>query len=627
MSLDGEVWERGRVRAGSAQHSSGLLHRETEIRELNGRARRAGAGDRGAEREREAVERAGARRSLEERQAAAATVERRRDALERPVARARGGRARASLGGAGGGGAQSEIATHRGRGSIRWRARWPRPRPSSRQFQARARARPGAQLADLDGVVHALEARARGGGSPARRMRASAARGCRGRGRVGGAAGRAPSRRAASSRPVSRRAPQDERSSRARVAEIDAEVAGLAAGLTGLLETESTQRDRVGRAAAALPGAQGRDRCRLEEAARGRSASSRPSCASCSTRSSSSACSARAELDRTFERLRTEYQMDPESVDARADRRRGFDPRQAARELGESRARLQLARRGQPARARGVHEEEGALPVPGPAARAISPAPGPSCSRRSRRSTSPRASCSSRPSRKVQEHFRDVFKTLFEGGDAELRTVGEDPLECEIEIAAKPRGKHLQSISLMSGGERALTGDRAAVRDLPGQAVAVLPARRGRRAARRRQRRPLPQHAPALQRQDPVRRDHAQQEDDGGRRLPLRRDHAGARRLDAGVGEASTSATRATPAARRRASWPTARGLEPAVPAGVMSSGTASGPDWDAPASALTQHLGADARPARAGSIRRRARSSRRRCSRADVGPGDHRAR
>ena len=54
-------------------------------------------------------------------------------------------------------------------------------------------------------------------------------------------------------------------------------------------------------------------------------------------------------------------------------------------------------------------------------------------------------------------HFRDVFRTLFEGGDAELRAIGEDPLECEIEIVAKPRGKHLQSISLMSGGERALT--------------------------------------------------------------------------------------------------------------------------------------------------------------------------
>ena len=58
---------------------------------------------------------------------------------------------------------------------------------------------------------------------------------------------------------------------------------------------------------------------------------------------------------------------------------------------------------------------------------------------------------------KVQVHFREIFLTLFEGGDAELRMVGEDPLECEIEIAAKPRGKHLQSISLMSGGERALT--------------------------------------------------------------------------------------------------------------------------------------------------------------------------
>jgi chromosome segregation protein len=58
---------------------------------------------------------------------------------------------------------------------------------------------------------------------------------------------------------------------------------------------------------------------------------------------------------------------------------------------------------------------------------------------------------------KVQGHFRDLFMTLFEGGDAELRTIGEDPLESEIEIAAKPRGKHLQSISLMSGGERALT--------------------------------------------------------------------------------------------------------------------------------------------------------------------------
>jgi chromosome segregation protein len=58
---------------------------------------------------------------------------------------------------------------------------------------------------------------------------------------------------------------------------------------------------------------------------------------------------------------------------------------------------------------------------------------------------------------KVQINFKDIFKTLFEGGDCELRMLGEDPMEAEIEIVAKPRGKHLQSITLMSSGERALT--------------------------------------------------------------------------------------------------------------------------------------------------------------------------
>ena len=50
-----------------------------------------------------------------------------------------------------------------------------------------------------------------------------------------------------------------------------------------------------------------------------------------------------------------------------------------------------------------------------------------------------------------------MFATLFEGGDGELRMIGDDPLECEIEILARPRGKNLQSISLLSAGERALT--------------------------------------------------------------------------------------------------------------------------------------------------------------------------
>jgi len=57
----------------------------------------------------------------------------------------------------------------------------------------------------------------------------------------------------------------------------------------------------------------------------------------------------------------------------------------------------------------------------------------------------------------VQTHFTDTFSTLFVGGSAELRMVGDDPLECEIDILARPRGKNLQSISLLSSGERALT--------------------------------------------------------------------------------------------------------------------------------------------------------------------------
>ena len=57
----------------------------------------------------------------------------------------------------------------------------------------------------------------------------------------------------------------------------------------------------------------------------------------------------------------------------------------------------------------------------------------------------------------VNENFRKVFTTLFEGGEAALLLTGEDPLEAEIEILARPRGKKPQSISLLSGGEKALT--------------------------------------------------------------------------------------------------------------------------------------------------------------------------
>lgn len=58
----------------------------------------------------------------------------------------------------------------------------------------------------------------------------------------------------------------------------------------------------------------------------------------------------------------------------------------------------------------------------------------------------------------VDGHFRELFSTLFEGGHAELRlTESDDPLEAGLEIMACPPGKKLETMSLMSGGEQALT--------------------------------------------------------------------------------------------------------------------------------------------------------------------------
>ena len=57
----------------------------------------------------------------------------------------------------------------------------------------------------------------------------------------------------------------------------------------------------------------------------------------------------------------------------------------------------------------------------------------------------------------VDLNFKQVFSTLFEGGEAALSLTGDDPLEAEIDILARPRGKKPQSLSLLSGGEKALT--------------------------------------------------------------------------------------------------------------------------------------------------------------------------
>jgi chromosome segregation protein len=58
----------------------------------------------------------------------------------------------------------------------------------------------------------------------------------------------------------------------------------------------------------------------------------------------------------------------------------------------------------------------------------------------------------------IQKHFSDYYRLLFGGGSAELLMLDEENvLECGIEIVARPPGKKLQHLALLSGGEKALT--------------------------------------------------------------------------------------------------------------------------------------------------------------------------
>ncbi len=60
--------------------------------------------------------------------------------------------------------------------------------------------------------------------------------------------------------------------------------------------------------------------------------------------------------------------------------------------------------------------------------------------------------------KEVDQHFQRLFSTLFDGGSAHLELVdSDDPLEAGLEIMAQPPGKRLTSLTLLSGGEQALT--------------------------------------------------------------------------------------------------------------------------------------------------------------------------
>lgn len=59
--------------------------------------------------------------------------------------------------------------------------------------------------------------------------------------------------------------------------------------------------------------------------------------------------------------------------------------------------------------------------------------------------------------KRINENFNAIFREIFEGGESALRLNVDDSLESRIEVLATPRGKKVGSLSLLSGGEKALT--------------------------------------------------------------------------------------------------------------------------------------------------------------------------
>ncbi len=57
----------------------------------------------------------------------------------------------------------------------------------------------------------------------------------------------------------------------------------------------------------------------------------------------------------------------------------------------------------------------------------------------------------------VNQHFYEIFNLLFAGGDAKLVLEDDDPFQADIRILATPTGKKLQSLNMLSGGEKTLT--------------------------------------------------------------------------------------------------------------------------------------------------------------------------
>jgi chromosome segregation protein len=449
VSLDGEVWERGRVRAGASPRSGGLLHRETEIRELTGRLAELMLHIEGQDRERQGLEarradlardRETAQTALDARRAASEALARELEAAEREQrwASDEAGERRQEIGTF-----DSELESL-GRALAAVES-------ELTEFQRKVETA-RTQIADLDGALRALEHRREERAGEAQTSRETLLRLAAEQGECELEQARAEETLRELEAALAARL-DEAGTARVRVAEIEAEVAGLRSGLSGLQSSEAEQLAQVTELQTRF-NALKQEVQAGEELARARRFE-QTELAELTHQIELERVQSHAELERTFERLRTEYRMDPESwVPAPAPE--DFDPARVEQELNEAREKLgslgpvnllaleEYTKKKE--RYDFLIQQRGDLTsAKAQLLEAIEKI----------NTTASQLFVDTFAT--VQGHFRDVFRTLFEGGDAELRTVGEDPLECEIEIAAKPRGKHLQSISLMSGGERALT--------------------------------------------------------------------------------------------------------------------------------------------------------------------------
>ena len=101
----------------------------------------------------------------------------------------------------------------------------------------------------------------------------------------------------------------------------------------------------------------------------------------------------------------------------------------------------------------------------------------------------------------VPQNFEALFDTLFPGGRGRLRLTDPDNLlDTGIEIEARPSGKNVRKLSLLSGGERSLTALAFLFAVFRSRPVALLRDGRGRGRARRREPAPLPRPRPRVPR-------------------------------------------------------------------------------------------------------------------------------